>query len=101
MDVLFSFLDEGHVVVFGFLGVEDYVVIHDLVEDFGESFLDLFFLGLSGSFIRGKEEFFGSGEDLIGGLFGEEKNFVLDTLLKIENILFGEADSVFNLGLDL
>ena len=51
MDVLLSLLDESHVVIFGFLGVKDYIVIHDPVEDFDESFLNLFFLGLGGSLI--------------------------------------------------
>jgi hypothetical protein len=53
MDVLLSLLDESHVVVFGLLGVEDYVIIHDPVEDFDESFLNLFFLGLGWSLICG------------------------------------------------
>jgi hypothetical protein len=101
MDVLFSLLDESHVVVFGFLGVENYVVIHDPVEDFDKSFLDLFFLGLGGSLICRKQEFFGSGEDLIGGLFCQDQNLILNTSLKIKNILFGEEHFFFNLGLDL
>lgn len=83
------------------MSVKDDVIINDLIEDSDESFLDLFFLGLRGSFIGGKKECFGSGEDLVGGLFCEGQDFILETLFKIENILFGKADFVFNLSLNL
>jgi hypothetical protein len=101
LEVLLSLLYENHVVVFGFLGIKDNVIIENLIEDSDESFLDLFFLGLSGSFISRKKKCLGSDQNLVGGLFSKVEDFILETLLKIENILFGESDFVFDLSLDL
>jgi hypothetical protein len=38
---------------------------------------------------------------LVGGLFSKVEDLILETLFKIENILFGDSDFVFNLSLDL
>jgi hypothetical protein len=38
---------------------------------------------------------------LVSGLFSKVEDLILKTLFKIENILFGESEFVFNLSLDL